>query len=153
MLQTEVCEKRRFLLLKPILKPDSVCFLHTHIYICRTHPCCWENASIPANKNHRVSGFVQPLFFFFLVIIKVKSNTYLFTHWSEIIQGYITALIHRWEGSSREVTSTVIQARFWLSKAQAHKGRNTLSFCSNLMISSGGKFKNYKWGPKRSGFQ
>lgn len=63
MLQTKVWEKIRFLLLKPILKPDSACFSHTHIYICRTHPCCWKNASIPANKNHRVSGFVRPLYF------------------------------------------------------------------------------------------
>lgn len=134
MLQTKAWAKIWFLLLKPILKPDSACFLHTRIYICRTHPCCWKDASISANKNQ---SFWFCSAFILLLEVTQSEKQQLFTHWSEIIQRWITALIHRWGGSSQEVTSTLIQARFWLSKAQTHRGRNILSFCSNLTISSG----------------
>lgn len=54
--------------LKHITCPDqiarSVLTWTFQISIWRTHPRCWENASVLANEI-RVSGFIQLLFFFF----------------------------------------------------------------------------------------
>lgn len=41
----------------------------------------------------------------------------------------------------------------WLRKAHTHKDRNILCLCSNLTTFSGGKLKNYKWGPNHRDFQ